>query len=694
MSGQFLELWAERLTNNEVLLVRNEVAEMLPFGRDESFIKRIRGKLTPLTDYFGHTNFLLPNPIEEKEDNGDIDCFFYYKNEKDKEKNIEILHSHPQVLKLNKNDNIYSFLFDSLYIGKKVQVDLHFVTATPNNCNNYFTFLQIPYFFFCLGYLLKIFKEDLDLKINQKWVSVVLKHTSVLIEKNLNNFLIAFFQLDDLNSMTSYKAIGEFFSKFGFNQWHIINNKQNNKVRANLREKDKFSRIVSYLNGDVAKVSQFFTDFKASYPFINKKIKQTQKEQNRILKLKQQRVQELEFFLGASLKDYKNPKILGNLIALSKELKQLKEMRQQLGEPLYLVGGSVRDILLGKSVKDFDITSSTSSVKFQEKFGWSINDKYGTVFCQYKGLEIEYTPFRTESNFDGRDADVKQEGDILTDSARRDFTINALYLDLSNGDILDHQGGLKDIQNKILRAVGNPNERFKEDYLRILRALRLSVKTNTKIEENTFKAMVEDFHLLKNISNDRILDELLRGLSLQNPEYNKILARIFNDSGLSLEIPTIWKERKSLFEYIKTLIEIIKGKPMSLIDFKQAKSIANKGKELYSYQAIEKALLFEELGIDKENVQTKKDLFLFLTKHYHSHFSALSRSALKLFVKRFFDSRDTNRWFKDMTIHNISFNRKQQQKAIQLDLNAVPYEERTQAITEAYWKQIAKIALK
>lgn len=206
--------------------------------------------------------------------------------------------------------------------------------------------------------------------------------------------------------------------------------------------------------------------------------------------------------------------------------------------------------------------------------------------------------------------------------------------------------------------------------------------------------MVEDFHLLKNISNDRILDELLRGLSLQNPEYNKLLDRIFNDSGLSLEILTIWKERKSLFEYIKTLIEIIKGKPMSLIDFKQAKSIANKGKELYSYQAIEKALFFEELGIDKENVQTKKDLFLFLTKHYHSHFSALSRSALKLFVKRFFDSRDTNRWFKDMTIHNISFNRKQQQKAIQLDLNTVPYEERTQAITEAYWEQIAKIALK
>lgn len=169
--------------------------------------------------------------------------------------------------------------------------------------------------------------------------------------------------------MTSYKAIGEFFSKFGFNQWHIINNKQNNKVRANLKEKNKFSRIVSYLNGDLAKVSQFFTDFKASYPFINRKIEQTQKEQNRILKLKQQRVQELEFFLGASLKDYKNPKILGNLIALSKELKQLKEMQQQLGEPLYLVGGSVRDILLGKSVKDFDITSSTSSVKFQEKFG-------------------------------------------------------------------------------------------------------------------------------------------------------------------------------------------------------------------------------------------------------------------------------------------------------------------------------------
>ncbi len=184
----------------------------------------------------------------------------------------------------------------------------------------------------------------------------------------------------------------------------------------------------------------------------------------------------------------------------------------------YLVGGCVRDLILGKKPKDWDITTNAKPEEIVEIFGVQAfyENAFGTVGVKTYSDDmslavIEITSFRLEGKYsDLRHPDEVKFSDKLEDDLqRRDFTINALALD-QNGDIVDEFNGLNDLDKKLIRTVGKPEDRFREDALRMMRAIRLAVELGFEIEKNTFDSIKELANLIQYISRERIKDELVR----------------------------------------------------------------------------------------------------------------------------------------------------------------------------------------
>jgi len=191
---------------------------------------------------------------------------------------------------------------------------------------------------------------------------------------------------------------------------------------------------------------------------------------------------------------------------------------------VYLVGGCVRDMALGKTVKDWDVTTNATPEQILELFPHGFYDNsFGTVGIPtvIDGQEkvVEVTTYRTEREYkDARHPSSVSWGKTLReDVERRDFTINAMAYDIVGEKIIDYYHGQKDLQHKLIRAVGDPNTRFKEDALRLLRAVRFATQLEFTIEEHTWNAMLSDAMLLPHISGERIRDELLKILSSDFP---------------------------------------------------------------------------------------------------------------------------------------------------------------------------------
>ncbi|HVB19979.1 MAG TPA: HD domain-containing protein [Candidatus Paceibacterota bacterium] len=199
----------------------------------------------------------------------------------------------------------------------------------------------------------------------------------------------------------------------------------------------------------------------------------------------------------------------------------------------HLVGGCVRDLVIGIEPKDWDITTSATPEQIQAVFPDSFYENdYGTVGVKTSSENarlaiVEVTPYRTESGYsDKRRPDSVAFGtSLLDDLARRDFTINAIALDDSKGHITDPYEGQKDIKDKIVRAVGNPKERFNEDALRMLRAVRLVAELGFGIDGETATAVSENSKHLSYVSRERIRDELVRILNSRQPMNALVLAQ-------------------------------------------------------------------------------------------------------------------------------------------------------------------------
>lgn len=210
-------------------------------------------------------------------------------------------------------------------------------------------------------------------------------------------------------------------------------------------------------------------------------------------------------------------------IKIPQILQKMNSAFEANGYKAYLVGGAVRDVLMKKTPSDWDVTTDATPAQVKKIFRKVIPTgiAHGTVTVHFMGSEIEVTTFRTESDYsDGRHPDkVEFTGNLEEDLSRRDFTMNAIAASLKDGKIEDPFGGQKDIKSKLIRTVGNPEERFLEDGLRPIRAIRFSAQLNFKIEAKTLEAVEkpEVQEKIKSISLERFRDELLKLLKAEKP---------------------------------------------------------------------------------------------------------------------------------------------------------------------------------
>ena len=188
---------------------------------------------------------------------------------------------------------------------------------------------------------------------------------------------------------------------------------------------------------------------------------------------------------------------------------------QSAGFESYAVGGCVRDSLLGNTPNDWDITTSAKPENMKSVFAdfhcIDTGIKHGTVTVVIDGEPLEITTFRLDGEYEDNrhPKSVTFTSNLGADLGRRDFTVNAMAYSKKTGTV-DLFGGQNDLKNKIIRCVGDPDRRFNEDALRILRALRFASALDFEIEEKTAQSLLKNCALLGNISEERIAKELLK----------------------------------------------------------------------------------------------------------------------------------------------------------------------------------------
>jgi tRNA nucleotidyltransferase/poly(A) polymerase len=202
-------------------------------------------------------------------------------------------------------------------------------------------------------------------------------------------------------------------------------------------------------------------------------------------------------------------------------LKFINQTIQESGHECYLVGGSVRDLYMNKIPSEYDLTTSASPDIIKSRFKSVIETgiKHGTVTILLDRCPYEITTYRIDKDYtDGRHPDHVEFGTNLTeDLRRRDFTMNALALDFSNGAVIDNHNGKQDIDDGIIRTIGSPMQRFSEDGLRPIRALRFASVLNFQIEAETKRAIHKTRNITAKISIERLQDEIVKSLKGNNP---------------------------------------------------------------------------------------------------------------------------------------------------------------------------------
>lgn len=214
------------------------------------------------------------------------------------------------------------------------------------------------------------------------------------------------------------------------------------------------------------------------------------------------------------------------MLKLSKGTQMVLNTLLNNGHSAYCVGGAVRDLVLGKNPSDFDVTTSATPDVVKNLFEKTVDTgiKHGTVTVLYDGESVEVTTFRSDGEYkDNRKPEsVTLVKNAEEDLARRDFTINALCYNHSEG-LIDLFGGVNDLQNKVIRAIGDAKKRFNEDSLRILRAVRFSAQLGFEIEKETLDAIKKCAQLVKNLSVERIISEIDKIIVSDSPDHLKML---------------------------------------------------------------------------------------------------------------------------------------------------------------------------
>ena len=255
-------------------------------------------------------------------------------------------------------------------------------------------------------------------------------------------------------------------------------------------------------------------------------------------------------------------------ITLPTKVKQIISRLEKADFEAYAVGGCVRDSILKRSPEDWDITTSAKPEEVKKLFSTTIDTglQHGTVTVVIEKEGFEVTTFRLDGDYtDGRHPDrVAFTSSLTEDLRRRDFTINAMAYSEKTG-LIDEFDGERDLEDGVIRAVGEAKERFSEDALRMLRAIRFAGQLNFKIEEKTFDAIKELSPNISKVSVERIAKELEKLLLSGNPEYIALVyetgifsviasevAMLFENGEISASIKVLsrasFPEKKELYQ--------------------------------------------------------------------------------------------------------------------------------------------------
>lgn len=221
---------------------------------------------------------------------------------------------------------------------------------------------------------------------------------------------------------------------------------------------------------------------------------------------------------------------------------QIIEILKKAGHEAYWAGGCVRDMLLGIQPKDFDIVTSAKPDEIEQILEHTIpiGKKFGVILAIKNGHNFEIATFRSDAGYsDGRRPDAVQFTNAKEDALRRDFTINGMFFDPTTDAIMDYVGGQIDMRDKLIRFIGDPETRIKEDHLRILRAVRFKNAFGFQYHPETYQAIKKHVKLIKNISRERIADELNKMIMSNKP--GQAFEDLFEIGALEILIPELCK---------------------------------------------------------------------------------------------------------------------------------------------------------
>ncbi len=252
---------------------------------------------------------------------------------------------------------------------------------------------------------------------------------------------------------------------------------------------------------------------------------------------------------------------------LTAALKRFGARFTEAGYELYIVGGAVRDYLLGLSVQDYDFATDATPQAVQQLFRRVIPTgiEHGTVTVLFEDAAFEVTTFRTDGTYlDGRrPTSVSYVTDLSEDLRRRDFTINAFAADCTTGTIIDLHQGAADLKAKTIRAIGSARERFEEDGLRILRAARFSAKLGFSIEADTLAAMESERAMIDQVSAERIREELFALVASDHPKQgltylhtSRVLERILPELTEGVQVEQGGMHHEDVFAHALTTCQM------------------------------------------------------------------------------------------------------------------------------------------
>ncbi|WP_372370383.1 CCA tRNA nucleotidyltransferase [Candidatus Uabimicrobium sp. HlEnr_7] len=258
----------------------------------------------------------------------------------------------------------------------------------------------------------------------------------------------------------------------------------------------------------------------------------------------------------------------------------------------YLCGGCVRDQLLSRTPNDYDIVTSAQPNEIKEIFHVAIEVgmKFGIVCIKYKGKIFEIATFRKDGNYvDGRRPESIEFSDEKEDAKRRDFTINGLFFDPTSKKIIDYVGGEYDIRNKVIRTIGKPQNRFEEDHLRLLRAIRFATQLDFTLDKETWAAVVAMADSIKTVAKERIREEFFKMLMGKNPQQALILMK--KSSILYILFPKLFCNDETFDKTVKILNQLrpFTEEALALSAFLSFSYIENKKQTIYICETLKLA---------------------------------------------------------------------------------------------------------